>query len=100
MNPSTLFALAGAAAWAVLFGTAHAGDPSPYPTRPVRLIVPTVPGPPPDVVARLLGERLAALLRQPVVVDNRPGAIGTIGLAMVRGRHPMGIRSASLRCPM
>lgn len=64
---------------------AQANTPAPrdYPARPIRLIVPTVPGPPSDVIARNLGEKLAGALGQPVVVDNRPGAIGTIGLHMV-----------------
>ena len=62
---------------------AQAKDVEPYPSKPIKLIVPTVPGPPPDVVARLLGEKLAAAFGRPLVVENRPGAIGTIGLNAV-----------------
>jgi len=66
---------------------AHAGG---YPERPIRLIVPTTSGSGPDLVARLLGERLAASMRHPVVIENRPGAIGTIGLNAVAKAPPDG----------
>ena len=54
-----------------------------YPVKPIRLIAPTPPGSPPDVLARLLSEKLTSSLGQPLVVDNRPGASGTIGLNVV-----------------
>jgi len=50
-----------------------------YPTKPIRMIVPFVPGGQTDVVARALSQRLAEAFGQAVVVDNRPGAGGTIG---------------------
>jgi tripartite-type tricarboxylate transporter receptor subunit TctC len=50
-----------------------------YPTRPVKIIVPTPAGGPVDVVARLVGNYLGPALGQPVVIDNRPGAGNTIG---------------------
>lgn len=61
-----------------------------YPTKPVRLIAPSAPGSPPDVVARMLGEPLAAALGQPVIVENRPGAMSTVGLAAVAKAPPDG----------
>jgi len=51
----------------------------PFPTKPIRVIVPSPPGDGSDVVARLIGEKLAAAWGQQVVVDNRPGAGGRIG---------------------
>jgi tripartite-type tricarboxylate transporter receptor subunit TctC len=53
-----------------------------YPTRPIRVIVPQAPGDPCDVFGRVIGEKVAERLGQPLVVDNRPGAGGTIGLAL------------------
>jgi tripartite-type tricarboxylate transporter receptor subunit TctC len=61
-----------------------------WPSKPIRMIVPTGPGSPPDVVARIIGERLVAALGQPVVVENRPGAIGTIALNAVAKATPDG----------
>jgi tripartite-type tricarboxylate transporter receptor subunit TctC len=53
-----------------------------YPARPVRLIVPSSIGSPPDLVGRMIGEKLAAALGQTIVADNRAGATGIIGLDM------------------
>jgi len=51
--------------------------------RPVRVIVPFTPGSGPDIVARILAPKLQARWDQPFVVENRPGASGTIGAEMV-----------------
>ena len=50
-----------------------------WPERPVRMIVPVAPGSSPDVAARVFAERLKGRWRQPIVVENRPGADGLIG---------------------
>lgn len=65
-------ALAAASPW-------NAFAQSSYPDRPLRLIVPTPPGDLPSTFARLVGDSLAKRLGQPVVVENRPGAGGSIG---------------------
>lgn len=51
-----------------------------WPERPIRLIVPSAAGGSPDVVCRLVGAELARVLGQAVVIDNRPGASGSIGM--------------------
>lgn len=61
-----------------------------YPERPIRLILPVPPGGVADVVARPLAQRLTQALGQSVVLDNRPGATGAIGLQLVAKAAPDG----------
>lgn len=67
---------------------AFAADP--WPARPVRLIVPFPPGGPVDSTARIATQKLGEVWKQPVVIDNRPGAGGTIGAAMAAKEAPDG----------
>jgi tripartite-type tricarboxylate transporter receptor subunit TctC len=71
-----------------LFATVCAAQP--YPSRPITLVVPATPGSGPDVVARTFGQKLSQRIGQPVVVDNKPGASGNIGAALVAKAPPDG----------
>ena len=70
-------------------GTAFAADAA-YPTRPIRIIVPFPPGGSTDVIARLIGQKLTESWGQQVVVDNRSGAGGNIGMGMAANASPDG----------
>lgn len=61
-----------------------------YPNRPVKFISPFPPGTGIDIISRAVGDRLSPALGQPVVVENRPGAGGTIGAAVVAKSAPDG----------
>ena len=62
----------------------------PYPTRLIKIIVPYAAGGAVDIVARTIGQPLAEALKQPVVVDNRPGASANIGMEMAAKAAPDG----------
>jgi len=72
------------AALALLASPALAQD---YPSRPIRVVVPSTPGGPPDLVLRAITPRLSAALGQPVVLENRAGGGGLVGTAYV-ARQP------------
>jgi len=63
-----------------------------YPNRPVKIIVPTPPGGPVDVMARLVANQIAPLLGQSVFIDNRAGAANTLGSAEAAVRRRTAIR--------
>ena len=70
-----------------------------FPNKPIRLIVPFPPGGPNDIIARVVGQRMSELTRQPVVIDNRAGQAGVLGTDAVAKANPdgytIGIVSAS-----
>src|SRR4051794_18861141 len=68
---------------------ALAADPS-YPAHPIRIIVPFPPGGSTDVIARLVGQKLTEAWAQQVVVDNRSGAGGNIGMGLAAQANPDG----------
>src|SRR3712207_4999476 len=61
-----------------------------FPTRPVRIVVGFTPGGTPDITARAIAVKLGETLGQQVVVDNRPGAGGTVGTKIVADANPDG----------
>ena len=69
--------LAAALALATPFAVAQ----NAWPEKPIRVIVPQPPGGPSDIVLRSAAEKMQAVLKQPVIVDNRPGAAGNVGAA-------------------
>lgn len=85
-------ALLGAAAVAVLslFGSAPLVAQEAFPARPIRFVVPYAAGGTTDLVARTVGARMAQSLGQPVIIDNRAGAGGNIGMDAVAKSAPDG----------
>ena len=63
---------------------------APFPNRPIRVVSPFSAGGTSDGVVRLLSPTLERVLGQPVVLDNRPGAGGTVGTAHIAGERPDG----------
>ncbi len=61
-----------------------------YPTKPIKLVAPSTPGDAPDVIARLVADKLSTALGQQVVVENRPGAGGVVGSDAVAKSAPDG----------
>src|SRR6195256_926843 len=61
-----------------------------YPSRPVKVVVPWPPGQATDIAARLLAQKLQESLGQPFVIDNRPGAGGSVGTAVAAKSAPDG----------
>ena len=85
--------LAGAALLSLpVFGAsiANAQSADIWPSRPIRLLIGSAPGASPDVVARLVGQKLGDRLRQPVVMDNRSGAFGNIAMEAAARAAPDG----------
>jgi tripartite-type tricarboxylate transporter receptor subunit TctC len=80
----------GLLALALIAGAVPAGADEPYPTRPVTIVVPFPPGGIADVTARPLAAALERGLRQPVVVTNKAGAAGAVGMQSVAVAKPDG----------
>jgi tripartite-type tricarboxylate transporter receptor subunit TctC len=90
MNRRRLLLGMGALAGGASLGVPAAFGQDKYPSKPIKLVIPFPPGGPTDVMGRRYGERLSALLGQPVVVENKAGAGGTIGADLVAKSRPDG----------
>src|SRR6266487_277689 len=83
--------------WPALFPAWAAAQD--FPNKPIKLIVPFPAGGPNDIIARVVGQRMSELTKQPVVIDNRGGQAGVLGTDAVAKANPdgytIGITSAS-----
>jgi tripartite-type tricarboxylate transporter receptor subunit TctC len=88
-QPARIAGWIAATAASMLLGAASAaaGD---YPDHPIRLMVPGAPGGGMDVVARMVADSIGGILKQPVVVENKPGAAGNIAINQVAKSPPDG----------
>ena len=86
----TIVKVMQAAALAAMVATAAPALGQAYPTKPIRIVAPSTPGDAPDVIARLVADKLSVALGQQVVVDNKPGAGGVVGSESVAKAPPDG----------
>lgn len=83
--------VAGLVAWAIMgHAVAQQAQDTSYPVKPIRLVVTFPPGGSADITARTLGAKMSERLGQPIIIDNRPGAGGNIGLDIVAKASPDG----------
>lgn len=91
MNVRKLLLLGMALAAACTVSVAHAADAAKdYPSRPIRLIMPNAPGSSADTMGRIVSAKLGDALGQQIVVDNRAGAGGVVGLEIGKNSNPDG----------
>jgi len=84
IHSAVVMGVIGALATQVVSAQTKPGaDPAAYPVRPVRVVVPYAPGGSSDAVARILSQKLGEILGQQFVIDNRPGASGSLGRELV-----------------
>ena len=82
-----------AAAATLSIGTAaYAQGATGFPSKPIKVMVPLSPGGGVDTVTRKLAEKLSAQMGKPLIVENKPGAAGTLGIERRRSRRPTATR--------
>jgi len=86
----TTLALAACAACVPFPALAQAPAPAAWPTKPIKIVMPYAPGGSSDIITRLVAERMAARMGQPVIVETKPGASGIIGTDYVAKSAPDG----------
>src|SRR5690349_22850160 len=74
---------------AMMWVKAHAAE-APYPDKPIRLIIGSAPGSGPDIISRLLSDRLSENWGQRIIVDSRPGVAGVISAELALRANPDG----------
>jgi tripartite-type tricarboxylate transporter receptor subunit TctC len=82
--------LAGVAGAAAPLGAAWAQADPAYPSKPIRVLVGFPPGGAIDVLVRVISQRASAILGQPIVIENRPGASGTVSVVQMKNAAPDG----------
>jgi len=90
MYPRLKLACIAAAALCGYLAAGIAYAQSDYPHKPIRIVVPVAPGGGTDFTARLIGQKLAEAWGQSVIIDNRPGAAGNLGVEIVSKAQPDG----------
>src|SRR5258705_11199205 len=69
----------------------------PYPSKPIKIVIPFPPGNTTDIMSRLIAPKMTERLGQPVIVENRPGASGMLGLDLVAKSAPDGYTIACVQ---
>ncbi|MCI3952341.1 MAG: hypothetical protein K0R53_1839 [Burkholderiales bacterium] len=91
MSSKRFYMLTAALAAVVSATSAMAADAAKdYPSRPIRMLVPNAPGSSVDTLSRIVGNKLSEVIGQQVVMDNRAGAGGIIGMEIAKGANPDG----------
>src|SRR4051812_29915457 len=83
MVPLRRIAQAFLIVWLTGFGTIQATHADSFPSNVIRIVVPTGPGTPPDIISRVVASELSETEGWRMLVENRPGALQTIGMAEV-----------------
>ncbi len=81
---------AGISLCAIVTVNVHAADAAGYPSRPIRMLVPNAPGSSVDTLGRIIGNKMSDVIGQQVVIDNRAGAGGIVGMEIAKNAAPDG----------